>query len=283
MIRCRLARYLYLNIHSVDAKDQSSHSVSNIHQSSTIGAFSHSVEAADMEDIKAAKKEAQEYNASLYQKQQKESFRYTGSKATDSTYEHILNLSGDSVMGYISIPKINVDIPIRHGTTEEVLEEGAGHIYGTSVPIGGANTHTVISAHTGLESAKLFTDIDKLKEGDYFSIHSLNEVHYYLVDKIRIVLPQDADQYLQIEPGKDLATLYTCTPYGINTHRLLVRGHAISAKEFSRISSHKGNKQLSIKSVNRNAIVKSIILGAIPVLTLVIGLILTFKPRRKKV
>lgn len=137
-------------------------------------------------------------------------------------YNNLLNVN-DDVMAYINIPVCNINLPIRHGCDENILQKSAGHIPESSLPIGGENTHSVITAHRGLPSAKLFTNIDILKEGDLFYIHILNETLAYKVDSIKVVLPDDTSN-LRIVPGEDYVTLVTCTPYGINTHRLLVRG-----------------------------------------------------------
>ena len=133
-------------------------------------------------------------------------------------------------MGYIEIPVIDVMLPIYHGTKESVLQIAVGHLDWTSLPVGGAGSHCVLSGHRGLPSARLFTDLDKLKVGDVFMLHVLNEILTYEIDQILIVEPQDTDPLL-IEPGKDLCTLITCTPYGINSHRMLVRGHRIESQE----------------------------------------------------
>ena len=146
-------------------------------------------------------------------------------------YENLLNINNDSMMGYISIDKIKVELPIYHGTSEEILSKAVGHIEGTSLPVGGINTHSVLSAHRGLPSSKLFTDLDKLEIGDTFTITILNELLTYQIDQIKIVSPNEIKD-LEIEENKDYVTLITCTPYGINTHRLLVRGTRIeNAKE----------------------------------------------------
>ena len=136
------------------------------------------------------------------------------------------DVPGTGIIGYIDIPKIGVHLPVYHGTSPEVLNIAVGHLEGTSLPVGGAGCHSVISAHRGLPSAKLFTELDQLTEDDQFSISILDDIFTYEVDKISVVLPYETDA-LRPEPGKDLVTLMTCTPYGINTHRLLVRGHRI--------------------------------------------------------
>lgn len=144
----------------------------------------------------------------------------------EAEYDSLLDIDGTGVMGYIQIPKINVQLPIYHGTDDAVLQSSIGHISGTSLPVGGNSTHCVLSGHRGLPSARLFTDLDKLTQGDTFTLNVLDETLTYEVDQIRIVEPDDLSD-VQIEPGKDLCTLVTCTPYGINTHRLLVRGHRV--------------------------------------------------------
>ena len=141
-------------------------------------------------------------------------------------YDSILDVTGTGIMGYIDIPKISVHLPVYHGTSPEVLNVAVGHLQGSSLPIGGTGTHSVISAHRGLPSAKLFTELDRLTEDDRFSITILDEVLTYEIDQISVVLPYERD-LLRAEPDRDLVTLMTCTPYGINTHRLLVRGHRI--------------------------------------------------------
>ena len=145
-------------------------------------------------------------------------------------YDTLLNPMGDYVMGYIEIPKIDLRLPIYHGVGTEALEKGAGHIEGTSLPIGGPGTHAVLSGHRGLPGRKLFTDLDLIKEGDQFYLQVLNETLAYEVDQILTVMPHESEA-LDIVPGEDLVTLVTCTPYGVNSHRLLIRGHRIPFKE----------------------------------------------------
>lgn len=141
-------------------------------------------------------------------------------------YNEILNINGNGIMGYVSIPKLGVEIPIYHGISAEVLNVACGHLEGTSLPVGGENTHCVLSAHRGLPHAKLFTDLDKLEVGDTFTLTVLNRTLTYQVDQIKVVRPDEIDD-VQLVAGKDLCTLLTCTPYGINSHRLLVRGTRI--------------------------------------------------------
>ncbi len=149
----------------------------------------------------------------------------------DTEYWQVLNVAGDGVMGYLTIPKINLRLAVYHGTEEQVLQTGVGHMNGTKLPIGGENNHTVLSAHRGLPSAKLFTDIDQLEPGDLFYLHILNEDLAYEVDRILPMVDKDnydaLEEALKIEEGQDQVTLFTCTPYGVNSHRLLVRGHRV--------------------------------------------------------
>lgn len=181
-------------------------------------------EAAEGIDYDAERKKAEDYNEALLPCVLPDSFALAESSGVDPVYMNTLNIAGDEMMGSVEIPKINIKIPIYHTTEEEVLNKGAGHLEGSSLPVGGANTHAVISAHRGLPSASLFTDLDQLKEGDHFLIHVLNETLCYEVDKISVVKPEDTSA-LAVEDGQDLVTLLTCTPYGVNTERLLVRGH----------------------------------------------------------
>lgn len=152
------------------------------------------------------------------------------SEGADETYMSCLNLTGDGMMGYIEVPKIHIKIPIFHTTSEEVLQTAAGHLEGSSLPVGGEGTHAVISAHRGLPSAALFTDLDRLVEGDCFLIYVLDDVLCYKVDQISVVEPEDTTA-LAAEDGRDLVTLLTCTPYGVNSHRLLVRGYRVPYEE----------------------------------------------------
>lgn len=160
-----------------------------------------------------------------------------GETSIDERYESLLNMDGSGMMGYIRIPKIKVEIPIYHGTSESVLQAGVGHFWGTSLPVGGESTHTVLTGHRGLPTKTLFTNMDKLVEGDVFYIKVLDETLAYKVDQILTVLPEETEA-LSIVPGKDYATLVTCTPYAINTHRLLVRGHRIPYEKAVKIEKN---------------------------------------------
>lgn len=198
----------------------------SFHQSRAIASYAEAVTTIDDTDCEKMWAEAQAYNAALTQKQN----RWVLSDKECEEYEQILNIGGTGIIGYIEIPSIKVSLPIYHGVDEAVLQIAIGHIEGSSLPVGGESTHCVLSGHRGLPSAKLFTDLDKMEEGDIFMIRVLEETLTYEVDQIRIVEPEDLSA-LEIEEGKDLCTLVTCTPYGINSHRLLVRGHRVENME----------------------------------------------------
>lgn len=183
-------------------------------------------ETAEGIDYDAERKKAEDYNEALLPCVLPDSFALAESSGVDPVYMNMLNIAGDEMMGSVEIPKINIKIPIYHTTEEDVLNKGAGHLEGSSLPVGGANTHAVISAHRGLPSASLFTDLDQMKVGDHFLLHVLDETLCYEVDKISVVKPEDTSA-LAVEDGQDLVTLLTCTPYGVNTERLLVRGHRV--------------------------------------------------------
>lgn len=182
------------------------------------------------EDYTAIFEEADAYNRDLAEL----TFPLRDHGMLDDQYWKTLDISGTGMMGYLTITKINQELPVYHGTSEAVLSTAAGHFEGSSLPIGGANTHSVVSAHRGLPTALLFTNLDRMEPGDIFTFTILDRVLTYEVDQIRIVEPDDIS-LIQIEEGKDYCTLLTCTPYGINTHRLLVRAHQIDASQKSRI------------------------------------------------
>lgn len=184
-------------------------------------------EAAGEIDYEAERQAAVAYNDALVPSILPDSFAVAAaSDEPDPEYMAALNIAGDGVMGIVEIPKIDISLPIYHTTTEEVLEKAAGHLEGSSLPVGGESTHAVITAHRGLPSAALFTDLDRLEEGDHFLLHVLDETLSYEVDQILTVEPDETDA-LAVEEGEDLVTLITCTPYGVNTHRLMVRGHRV--------------------------------------------------------
>ena len=197
-------------------------------QQKVIHTYEAEVENLDQEELDAAWEEAQTYNENLAGDPVHDPFIMGSGYVLPDNYGEVLNIGGDGVMGYIDIPKISVYLPVYHGTSEEVLAKGAGHLEMTALPVGGENRHSVISAHRGLPSARLFTDIDQLERGDRFYIHVLDEVLAYEVDQILDMVDKDDMDTLSgamaITEGEDHVTLFTCTPYGVNTHRLLVRG-----------------------------------------------------------
>lgn len=194
----------------------------SFHQSQAIYKYAEAVAETDPKLIKSMMKAARKFNRRLLDN----GGRFTMSGEEINEYNSLLNLTGNGMMGYVNIPSIGVNLPVYHGVDETHLQVATGHIEGSSLPIGGKSTHAVVSAHRGLPSAKLFTDLDKVKEGDIFTFTVLDKTITYEVDQIRIVEPSDLSD-LAIEKGKDYATLVTCTPYGINTHRMLVRGRRV--------------------------------------------------------
>ena len=190
------------------------------HQSRAIATYTKQVEKLDDSQNKEMLKAARKYNKSLLKK----SDHWKLSKKDKKKYESLLDISGTGIMGYIEVPKIDCSLPIYHGTDEGALQIAIGHLEGSSLPVGGKSTHCVLSGHRGLPSARLFTDLDQMEEGDIFVLNVLGRKLAYEVDQIKVVLPDEMSD-LEIVQGKDLCTLVTCTPYGINTHRLLVRGH----------------------------------------------------------
>ena len=193
-----------------------------LHQARDIMQYSETVANMSPEEYKKILESARKYNERLAER----GLHFALNEADKAAYEKELNIDGSGIMGYVSIPKFHVRCPIYHGVEEDVLQRAIGHLESTSLPVGGKNTHAQISGHRGLPSARLFTDLDRVKEGDTWTITVLNETYTYECDQIRIVEPEDLSE-LQIIEGEDLCTLITCTPYGVNTHRLLVRGHRV--------------------------------------------------------
>lgn len=196
------------------------------HSSRVISNYRRSTSDMDEEQHEQLLQEAREYNESLF----KGVNPFAMTEDERSRYNELLNIEGSGEMGYIEIPSIRVSLPIYHGTEEDVLQKGVGHLEWSSLPVGGENTHCVLSGHRGLPSAKLFTNLDSLAVGDSFTIHVLSEELNYEVDQILTVLPDETDA-LRIEKDRDYCTLLTCTPYGINTHRLLVRGRRVDGSD----------------------------------------------------
>lgn len=194
----------------------------SLHQSKVVSHYSDTLEKMDEAQKQAAIDAAVQYNALLVSNDA----RFTPSEEETRLYNSLLNPDGTGMMGFITIPEIRCKLAIYHSVDDSVLQVGVGHLEGSSLPVGGSSTHCVISGHRGLPSARLFTDIDRLEKGDLFYLHVYGKVLAYEVDKISVVEPEDYGP-LEIEEGKDLCTLLTCTPYGINTQRLMVRGHRV--------------------------------------------------------
>ena len=209
-------------------------------QSKLIGNYQDKLSSMDDNEYELEWNAAEDFNSQILQNDigtdvfgmdSEEDEQTPSDKFYNSKYYSVLNVNGDGIMGYLSIPKINLKLPIMHGTFDEFIQRALGHMNGTALPIGGEGTHSVIVGHRGLPQAELFTNIDQLKEGDKFYIHVLDEVHAYQVDKIYPMIEADdidtLTEALAVEDGKDYVTLFTCTPYGVNTHRLLVRGSRV--------------------------------------------------------
>lgn len=202
--------------------------LSQHNSSRATASYDTSVQELQQERLHALLEEARDYNRQLLESNGYEAplTDDEGVPITEESYWDILNINGDGMMGYIHIPRLNETIPIYHGTAEEVLQVGVGHVQNTSLPVGGENTHAALSGHRGLPTASLFTDLDQVQIGDTFYIQILGETFAYQVNQILTVLPEETEA-LAIQPGEDYVTLITCTPYGINSHRLLVRGTRI--------------------------------------------------------
>lgn len=241
----------------------------SMHQTRAIASYAETVSQLDTAQYDEMWKAAQDYNRSLAQRET--AFALTGEQK--AAYESLLDVSGLGVMGYIEIPEIDCSLPIYHGTEESVLQVAVGHLEWSNLPVGGEGTHCVLSGHRGLPSAKLFTNLDKLAVGDTFLLRVLDEVLTYEVDQILIVEPEQVDA-LGIVPGEDYCTLVTCTPYGINTHRLLVRGHRVeNTPEAARM-------HVTADATQFDPLLVAPAL-AIPVLLLLLMILLVPKRRRK--
>lgn len=240
----------------------------SFHQSRAIATYSEQVAEIDDEQYEELWNAAWDYNQSLLERPN--SFVLTDEQK--ETYELLLNVGNNGIMGYIEIPSIDVMLPIYHGTDEAVLQIAVGHLEWTSLPVGGESSHCVVSGHRGLPSAKLFTDLDKIVEGDTFILRVLDEVLTYEVNQIRIVEPENTDDLLIVE-GEDLCTLVTCTPYGINSHRMLVRGHRIDNVEAAR------TVRVTADAIQIEPIIVAPLVAAPMLLILLIALLI---PRPKK-
>lgn len=241
----------------------------SFHSSKAIADYASAVGDMNEEEYARLLSEAAEYNKLLAEREN----TFLLDDDQKEQYHKMLSVSGLGMMGYIEIPSINVSLPLYHGTEDSVLQIAVGHIDWSSLPIGGINTHSVLSGHRGLPSAKLFSDLDKLEIGDVFVIRILNEVFTYEVDQILIVNPDESDSMVIVE-GEDLCTLVTCTPYGINSHRLLVRGHRTDNLEEAKII------RVTADAVQIEPMIIAPII-AIPIL-FVLLMVLLFKPKKKK-
>lgn len=239
-------------------------------QSRAVATYAADVDSMTDADYSAYFEAADAFNAKIAAD---ENSLYQPDKYADS-YESTLDITGTGIMGYITIAKIGVELPIYHGTSDGVLQVAAGHLEGTSLPVGGENTHAVISAHRGLPSAKLFTNLDQLEVGDTFTITVLDRVLTYEVDQISIVLPTETDE-LQVVDGKDYVTLMTCTPYGINTHRLLVRGHRIATPDKLK------HIRVTSEAHKIEPIITAPIMALPMLLVLLIGMLISTRKRKK--
>lgn len=251
-------------------------SMYSIEQAQSIASYIRDAEEMDVEDAQAMFDRARTYNREIAARQLESAFTYLGPDLTDEEYDSLLMLGSEgNIMCYVEVPSADIYLPVAHGTDTHTLIYEAGHMYGTSLPTGGPSTHAVIAGHTGLKSADLFTHLTDTKEGDVFYIHVLGEIHEYTVDRIKVVLPEDEDPYLQVEEGGDYVTLYTCTPYGVNDHRLLVRGYRSGDVEVG----GEGGEGIQQKRMNKMAILKAVLFAAIPLLVLIIGGVLVFRKK----
>ena len=242
----------------------------SFHQSRAIAGYADEVSKIDDATYKKMLQDAHAYNKTLLKKGDG---RFNMTDEEREVYNSLLDVSGTGIMGYVEIPKINVSLPIYHGTEETILQIAVGHIEGSSLPVGGEGTHCVISGHRGLPSAKLFTDLDQLQEGDIVQITVLDETLTYEIDQIRIVLPNELEE-LRIDPKKDYLTLVTCTPYGINSHRMLVRGHRIDNPDAGEVRVTSDATQIEPLHV------LPVIIGIIAVLLMISMMVSSHQKRR---
>lgn len=244
----------------------------SLHQSRAIAAYVEQVAQIDNETFDQLREQARAYNRTLVGK----AYRYDMTRQEREEYLGLLNVSGNGIIGYIEIPDIHCELPIYHGTDADALQIGVGHIEGSSLPVGGESTHCAISGHRGLPSAKLFSDLDKLTVGDRFSLRVLDDTLTYEVDQIHTVLPGEMDE-LEIVEGEDYCTLVTCTPYGVNTHRLLVRGYRVensTDKEPARVATD----ETRTEPLGKISILLPVLMFAILLMLLLVFLL----PKRKK-
>ncbi len=254
------------------------------HQSQAIASYEKQVESTSEEDFSKAWSEAEAYNASIVENTfSTDAFDEEEKNLRGTDYWNVLNLSDTGLMGYISIPEINQKLPIYHGTSDGVLQIAAGHLSGTKLPIGGSGTHSVIAAHRGLPSAKLFSDLDELKIGDEFYIHVLDQTLAYEVDQILPMIEKDdvetLSNALQNVEGEDYVTLFTCTPYGINSHRLLVRG---TRCEYHGEDEVKVSEETMLESIQEYYMLYALLVIAVIVLIYVLVKVKKWKKQKAK-
>lgn len=242
----------------------------SFHQSRAVANYVEQVANIDDEQYEELWNAAWEYNQSLLERPN----NYLLSDKQREYYEQLLNVGGNGIMGYIEIPVIDVTLPLYHGTDESVLQIAIGHLEWTSLPVGGESSHCVVSGHRGLPSARLFTDLDKMEVGDTFMFRVLDEVLTYEVDQIRIVEPNETEDLLIVE-GEDLCTLITCTPYGINSHRMLVRGHRIDNIEEGKVL------RVTADAVQIEPIIVAPLVAA-PMLLILLIILLIPKPKQNR-
>ncbi len=251
------------------------------HQAEVHIHYQEKVEQVDNTKLIEAKELAVAYNQTILPgAQDEDSFSKEALLSASENYGSLLNLAGDGIMGYVEIPTIGVTLPIYHGTNNSTLERGVGHLLGSSLPVGGESTHSVLTAHSGMASAKMFSDLDRLKKGDIFFLDVLGERLAYQVDQIKTVLPYDTT-FLQTEIGNDLCTLVTCTPFGVNTHRLLVRGTRIEYEEAEVIIEEKLETEEPVKSTWEQQYLQGILIGIGAVVILGLGLLVFWFVRRR--
>ncbi|NBK79067.1 class C sortase [bacterium D16-76] len=240
----------------------------SLHQSQAIASYVEKVEGMSQEEMDALLEQAHAYNQRLWDKGN----RWLPSPEEAAEYRSLLDVTGTGIMGYVNIPVIDVSLPIYHGTDEAVLQIASGHIEGTSLPVGGESTHAAISGHRGLPSARLFTDLDRLGEGDLFTVTILGRTLTYQIVQIRIVLPEDTSE-MDLYRGEDYCTLQTCTPYGVNTHRLLLRGKRVA-----------NNDEALLAAAEAVRVPTYVVIPAVgvPMLFILLAILLIFYKRRPR-
>ena len=273
-----LAVLLFLCAAGVTVYPLVSNYVNDKYQSVVLTDYAKDLEAVDDSEIEAASAAAEAYNAGL------SPLRYNREAVEEASedYDNLLNLNGSGMMGFVEIPAINVNLPIYHGTGETVLEQGVGHLVGSSLPIGGEDCHSVLTGHSGVAGKRLFSDIDQLKPGDVFYLHVLNETLAYQVTEINKVLPYETDLLAPVL-GEDLCTLITCYPYGVNTHRLLVRGSRIPCEEAVEIEAETHEDEPEVKSTWKEQYISGLKIGGGAASgAVLIGIVLSIIKRRRR-